>query len=169
MIKIEFFIPFENYLNSNLFEFETVIKNAPKKRIGSVSVEELCAVRDYPHGLYLLFSQQNTLWYVGKATSRSFIERLPAHFDVREDAWFNTVSKYIKRDDKIHDYNSAIDFGLNLEVLLIGIKYKAVSVRLEKVLRSYLKPRLNSCAGDFSPDSKMAMLTNYIESASIIT
>jgi hypothetical protein len=101
MDRIPYSIALDNYLHTRLGDFEKIITQAPRKRVGSVTLEELCSVSDYPHGLYLLFDDNNSLCYVGKATSRSFMERIPAHFDQREEAWFNTKKLRISRGSVI--------------------------------------------------------------------
>lgn len=44
-------------------------------------------------GLYFFYNTKGDLIYVGKCTSRSFIERVPSHFDCRRHAQFATVAK----------------------------------------------------------------------------
>lgn len=99
---------------------------------------------DHPNGLYLFFDDQDVLWYVGKSTSRSFIERVPSHFDQRQDAWFNTLPTRIMAMCSIAEYPDALALGLSLRLVLVGMKSKATTVRLESVLRSYMRPHLNS-------------------------
>lgn len=85
------------------------------------------------------------LWYVGKCTSRSFIERIPSHFDQREEAWFSTVPKRIRSfAQKPISYAGAHAQALELNLVLIGIHQTSVAKRLETALRSYLKPKLNT-------------------------
>ena len=117
--------------------FNTLI-SFPKKRVGSVTLEELCAIDEYPNGLYLFFNDENELWYVGKATSRSFIERIPAHFDQREIAWFNTLPKKVMKFCNIQTYREALNKSLSLKLMIVGIQDKNSPMKLETVLRSYL-------------------------------
>ena len=157
MEKLNYFIGFDDYSDVRLSEFEQAIKNMPKKQVGSITIEELCSVSKYPNGIYLLFDESDALWYVGKATSRSFIERIPAHFDPREEAWFNSLPKSIMKKDSL-DYNSALQTALTLKIGLIGVTDKIVATRLETVLRSYLKPKLNTCKGSFQPADKLGLI-----------
>lgn len=161
MEKLDYFVTFDDLAEIQLGQLEAVLIKANKKRVGSVTIEELCSVIEYPNGLYLLFDNENTLLYVGKATSRSFIERIPAHFDTREDAWFNTIPKRIMSILGLQSYHSALQKGLSFQIVLIGVKDKAVTFKLETVLRSYLKPKLNSCKGDYAPETKLGTITNY--------
>jgi hypothetical protein len=49
--------------------------------------------------LYFLYSIDNRLQYVGKCTSKSFIERIPSHFDCRKHAQSATVVKRLGAED----------------------------------------------------------------------
>jgi hypothetical protein len=159
MNRPDYFITFEDYQDTQLSKFSEILNALPKKRIGLFNIEELCSVSEYPNGLYLFFAKSD-LWYVGKATSRSFIERLPAHFDPREDAWFNSLPKKIMKSENLV-YGKAIEKGLDLEALLIGIKQTDVASKLEMVLRSYLKPKLNTRKGVYQDDELLSSVTGY--------
>lgn len=160
MEKLNYFIGFDDYSDVKLAEFEQAIKNANKKQVGSITIAELCSVSEYPNGIYLLFDESDILWYVDKATSRSFIERIPAHFDPLEEAWFNSLPKSIMKKGSL-DYASALQKALTLRICLIGIKDKVVASRLETVLRSYLKPELNTCKGSFQADDELGLIINH--------
>jgi hypothetical protein len=88
MTHPEYFVAFEDHSGSTLEAFAANLRSMPKNVAGTVQLSELCAMADHPNGLYLFFDDQDVLWYVGKSTSRSFIERVPSHFDQRKDAWF---------------------------------------------------------------------------------
>ncbi len=140
----EFFVPFDECKNKSLAEFATLLKQLPKKPIGSVTISELCSVADYPNGIYFFFDDDDLLWYVGKATSRSFIERIPAHFDQRHDVWFNTIPKKIMKICEIDGYADAHRLGLKLRIVLLGMNNRKATGKLENALRSFLQPKLNS-------------------------
>jgi hypothetical protein len=92
---MEYYLEFEKHKKMSLAEFAVVLRLCPKKSAGTVQLAELCYMAGYPNGLYLFFDNEEELWYIGKATSRSFIERVPSHFDQRHDAWFNTLPRKI--------------------------------------------------------------------------
>ncbi len=140
----DYFIAFELCKSQSLAQFCETLRNCSKKPVGSVQLSELCSMTEHPNGLYLFFDNNEELWYVGKATSRSFIERVPAHFDQRHDAWFNTLPKKIRDAGLVADYQKAHALGLSLRLVLIGIKSTETAVKLEKVLRSFLLPKLNA-------------------------
>ena len=78
------------------------------------------------NGLYIFYRVDGPLpvvMYVGKCTSRSFLERIPAHLESREECWFNTLStRALSSRDDITDLESASDYCLdNLAVAIIPI------------------------------------------------
>ena len=78
------------------------------------------------NGLYIFYRAEGVLpvvMYVGKCTSRSFLERVPAHLESREECWFNTLSNRAMSDRKdIDNLGDASDYCLeNLAVAVIPI------------------------------------------------
>lgn len=112
--------------------------------VGAVSISDLARLGAWPHGLYLLHDEWYKVWYVGKATSRSFAERLPAHFDPRPDAWFNTIPKRIIELRLAETYREALELGLSLRIALIGLSDPSSAASLETELRTTLAPVLNA-------------------------
>ncbi|RZI40515.1 hypothetical protein EGT07_23015 [Herbaspirillum sp. HC18] len=144
MYHPSYFIKFEDHRESTLDAFAKHLCAMPKKVVSTVQLSELCAMANHPNGLYLFFDDEDVLWYVGKSTSRSFIERVPSHFVQREGAWFATLPKRIMTVCSIAEYSDAHALGLSLRLVLVGMKSKETAIRLESVLRSYMKPYLNS-------------------------
>lgn len=113
-----------------------------------ISIGELCPAKAMPNGVYLFYDRNKTLQYVGKSTSRSFVERIPAHFDPRETSWFNTLPK--KMSEQLGwEYGEAHKKVLSFRLVMIGVdcnedEGKRSARVLEKVLRHYLKPELNT-------------------------
>jgi hypothetical protein len=155
----DYFVAFENYRDSTLDSFTKLLLKMPKKVVGDIKLSELCSMTDYPNGLYLFFDEFDELWYVGKSTSRSFIERIPAHFDQRQNAWFNTLPIRIMTMCSIVEYADAHAIGLKLRVAIIGMKSKKAAIKFESVLRSYMKPKLNN--GKSSKYSSFESLSSY--------
>jgi hypothetical protein len=107
-----------------------------------VTIGELCSMPAHPNGLYFIFGgNPRKLQYVGKCTSRSFIERIPSHLDQREWAWFNTLPKKIRRDGQC--YSSALKEALSFEIILFGMKDEKNTSQLESVFRHSYIPVLN--------------------------
>ena len=138
-------------------QFAIRLRSMSKKVIGDVTVAELCAMTDYPNGLYFFFDEDDLLQYVGKSSSRSFIERLPSHFDPRHDSWFNTLPKKLMLHAGFTEYLAAHSRGLELKVAILGINSRGTVNALETNLRSYLQPALNAArAGRVSAGDLLA-------------
>lgn len=120
-------------MSGALDAFSAHLRGMPKIVVGSVQLSELRAMADCPNGFYLYFDEQDVLWYVGKSTSRSFIERVLSHFDQRKHAWFNTLPKRVMAVCSIAEYTDAHALGLSFRLVLIGMKSKQTTIRLESV------------------------------------
>ncbi len=138
-----FFLAYEDYAESTPASFKKVIESTPTRAISEMTIGELCSMTDYPNGLYFIFGgNPRQLQYVGKCTARSFIERIPAHFDQREHAWFNTLPKKLMRNGQC--YSAALREALSFEAVLFGIHDKETACKLERVFRYSHMPILNS-------------------------
>lgn len=138
-----FFLPFEAHGNERLWEFRDTLYGAESKRVADVTIADLCAMSEHPNGLYFFFGgTPRDLQYVGKCTSRSFVERIPSHFDQREDAWFNTLPTRLVSEGV--PYASALQSALEFHVVLFGVKDNDVAKELERVFRHAYLPVLNT-------------------------
>jgi len=117
------------------------IRRHPSKKISDVTVSDLSGT-SIANGIYV-FKKGEEIWYIGKSTSRSFVERIPSHFDQRKGAWFATIPHKILRLSSGGTYASSLAEALTLEVMLLGETEKSISQRLESMLRDYMKPKLN--------------------------
>lgn len=98
-------------------------------------------------GVYI-FKNKNQFYYVGDCSSRSFIERIPCHFDTRPEAWMNVLLKhYTKRSknleiDKTNLENSAIEVFADCTLIMINFEKRDPEKisKLEKILLSTLNP-----------------------------
>jgi hypothetical protein len=144
MAKCEYFVDYSELESKPLSEIKLYFETHEKKEISHVEISELATINP-PNGIYLFYNPDNNkgVLYVGKATSRSFIERLPAHFDPREKAWFNSLPKKVELKDKIH-YSLAHKKALSFKVLIVGIEDSENASHLERILRSYLQPFYNN-------------------------
>lgn len=138
-----FFLAYEDYSQLTPASFKQVIEATPTKAISEITIGELCSMADYPNGLYFIFGgDSRQLQYVGKCTARSFIERIPAHFDQRAHAWFNTLPKKLMRNGQC--YSAALEESLKFEIVLFGIHDREAACELERVFRYSYKPLLNT-------------------------
>ena len=159
-----FFLAYEDYAESTPASFKKVIESTPTKAVSEVTIAELCSMSDYPNGLYFIFGgEQRELQYVGKCTSRSFIERIPAHFDQREHAWFNLLPKKLIRNGQC--YSSALGEALSFEAVLFGIHDREAACVLERIFRYSYMPILNTLKRlkDFDEDATLDKLGNNLD------
>jgi hypothetical protein len=141
----DYFVALDSFApQTTLKQFAKLICATPRKAVGTIQIAELCSMWDYPNGVYLLFHSSGPLWYVGKSSSRSFIERVPSHFDPRENAWFNNLPKLIVKVGEAANFRDGHSAGLLLNAVLIGAKACAITSKLESDLRSLLQPHLNA-------------------------
>lgn len=102
------------------------------------------------NGVYI-FKENEDFIYVGNCVARNFIERIPAHFDVRAGGWFNSllvniIKKKYNRQDKTDELlvTAAKHAFENYSLILINYAntdYLKESIdKLETTLRIVLKP-----------------------------
>ena len=103
--------------------FERWVWSRPERNRGhwgtplkAITMKDLAIHNEgYPsNGLYIFYDSSGVIpavRYVGKCTSRSFLERIPAHLESRAECWFSTLTK------RALDYLPPIDDGAapNLE------------------------------------------------------
>ena len=124
---------FDN-LRKHLVSFETAkgltwdgvlsyVKHEMAVPLSSLTLNDLAI---YPGiGLYFFYNMKGDLMYVGKCTSRSFLERVPSHFDCRKHAQFATVVKRLEADNSQTDDISEISRKAltDLKLFLVNFTY----------------------------------------------
>ena len=103
------------------------------------------------NGVYV-FKEDKKAIYVGSCVSRNFVERIPAHFDIRHNGWFNSLLvNLIKQEYKRNNKDDKTDENLirvakkafkDLELILVNFpKYdKSAIKKLEDFFKIALKP-----------------------------
>lgn len=99
-------IDLSDYLTQPLSSLIAALESvSPKPVLGDLRLRDLARPRDEVTGLYAFFERSIGLqnWmYVGKCSSRSFIGRMSAHCDPRDDDYdMNNFVKAIKRKDNL--------------------------------------------------------------------
>jgi len=124
---------FDN-LRNHVISFETAngltwegvisyVKPEMAKPLVSLTLNDLSI---YPGiGIYLFYNMRNELIYVGKCTSKSFIEWVPSHFDCRKHAQYATVAKRCGGETYNSDDISEISLRRlkELKVFLVNFTY----------------------------------------------
>ncbi len=103
------------------------------------------------NGVYI-FKSEEKIYYVGNCYARNFVERIPAHFDIRHNGWFNSLLKAIIKDkygkvkltpENEYLLSESAKFAFeNLSLIIINFKIwnKDNINKLESVLGKTLKP-----------------------------
>ena len=121
-----------------------------------IKVSELCIhqlISEDPnlnHGIYVFKSQKGDV-YVGKCTSRSFVERIAAHFDNRDNAWMNTILKKISKSQNITIQESYTYFLNSFELVLIPFNTNLI----EKTRVNALEKELINSMGKLNKNLKL--------------
>lgn len=137
------FLSFDDYTNCSLDDFKNIVSASATKKVSSLTIGDLSSL-PYPNGIYFFYDDSlRELQYVGKCTSRSFIERLPAHFDQRELAWFNNLPKKVAQQSNIN-YSEALIISLDFKIVLLGFTDSKLAAKFETIFRHAYRPVLNS-------------------------
>jgi hypothetical protein len=155
-------LKYEEIRETCLAQLPLVVRAAATARIGSLTLDDLAEVNDYPNGAYVFYERQSDErpFYVGRASSRSFLGRIPSHFEQREDYWMNALSKGLHKKRQLAAYTDGVSSALNCSVAFVGVylgrtdppslERKRLINTLELVLQEVLGPELNGRSGQLS-------------------
>jgi hypothetical protein len=131
------------------------LQSKPLLELRTIDLVQL-SIKGHYHGLYF-FYKHDVLMYVGSCRSRTFLNRLPCHWDTFSDAWMNTlIQKIEKREDRTR-VEIASDIMNNYALKVISVPQfqnspnakeanqnrKKELLKIERDLRYHLKPELN--------------------------
>jgi len=91
----------KNVLNWSIKKLIDEIENLDRIRLVDLKIKDLIFSQtnqsiSSSNGCYIFFDiSTNKCVYVGKSSSRPFIERIPAHLDLHPDGWMNSFLKKI--------------------------------------------------------------------------
>ena len=144
------------------------INSANKIKINKLKVFDLTVPPLQSHiGVYIIFNECDQCAYVGKTSSKGFVERIPAHFDTRESAWHNHLLKKIMREHNL-DIIKALNMVTTFRLLTIPVDseltqcVKLVISELENVLRSTMQPIYNSRKKAYDKNLKLSSYTEDV-------
>jgi hypothetical protein len=116
------------------------------KPFGTVTMSDLVAgsAQDST-GLYFFFAD-STWEYIGKASSRALIERIPSHLDLRSGSWFGTLLKKLgQRRIPSAEPSECVTEALGLRLALLAADPQCVDLsEAENAFRHAFRPRLNT-------------------------
>lgn len=179
----DFAIDFNKYRDLNFEQFLADIDKLPGKLVCTISVLDLFSLNNaqngFGHGVYLFF-RDSQVRYVGKNSSRTFLERIPAHFDIRADSWFNTLVRAESEVRRRSHNDKNKFFGAICTQILSTYKLKFIMFPsqtqkksdtklihgLESLLRSYFEsPLLNMTKRRFKKADIKEPIMNCIKKA----
>jgi hypothetical protein len=116
-------LPILLYKNSiSILAFVDEINATEGKKVNELLITDLILEKndaiEVNHGVYI-FKNKNQIVYVGKTSSRSFVERIPSHFDNRDKAWMNSLLKLLAKNKKISIEQAYQNFIKELELVLV--------------------------------------------------
>jgi len=137
---------FERFADRRVVDIPDIIRSLDATPVAELRVFALAVSSGRPRligrGVYCFSSAERAVLYVGKTTSRRFVERIPAHFD--SQGWFGT---FWKRMAEHYADDSAEDIAKRLaSTNFIGIEFSSdadaqtKARRLEKLLQGLLEP-----------------------------
>lgn len=124
VIKIPYVVT-DADLIKNLQSWVAKVKALPGVKIRDLKLTDLVLPANQCNGIYFFVSPNDDVVYVGKASSRCFVERLAGHFDLRAENWFssflraharivNGVVGDLSSADYEKSYNDILDYRLKI-------------------------------------------------------
>ena len=133
------------------------IKESKKKKVKELRIHDLIFDSSKPikpdTGVYIFYSNKGDCLYVGKNSSKKFAERIPEHFVLTEDAWFNTLLKRMVKIGEATDLIDAAKKAMCYQLLIIPIRNDDDDLPIQKIesfFRRILKPTMNRYANNVS-------------------
>ncbi len=146
----EYFIEYSPEISIDDLEYK--IRTIEGLPLSELKVKDLVFYKGKPiysgNGVYI-FKCGDEICYVGNCIARSFVERIPAHFDIREIGWFHSLlttmiknkhGKVKKTDQNLQE--AAANAFEELKLVLINFpNYNKIEINnLENILGNRLKP-----------------------------
>lgn len=145
----KYLIEFDEVANLSIEQFKNLINNTEGIKLSELKVKDLTYCNEQiinpGHGIYI-FKADKEILLVGKARTTSFTERIPKHFDIRTNAWFNRLLYVIckrknKWDKNEENYLKSSKFAFeSASLILVNMKNPQQIDQFEKILRGTIKP-----------------------------
>jgi len=136
--------------NLQLSQLQAHCANLHRGQAGAIPLANLAIHTGSCCGVYAFYENSGQCLYVGKATSRSFIERIPAHFDCRVAAYMNTFPKKLVEQGIAPDLGAAVEIAMTKELICFVFPdnelARTCAGKLERILQAFLHPVLNTRA-----------------------
>ena len=147
--------------NSSVKQFLALVEGMEKIPLADLKVKDLIYCDGQPifpgNGIYFFYHNKQCM-YVGKCSSRCFEERIPAHFDLREEGWMNTLLKKVREFFNISLEEAAEKAFSDYSLILINFaenNNREIINKTESLFRKILKPELNSYKREYEIDPEL--------------
>jgi len=159
----------DELLPLSLLRVQEIILTARRQNVGALTLRDLASQPDFPNGVYVfLHAHSPRPFYIGRSSGRSFIGRLPSHFEPYVEFWMNGLSKGMQSAGVVNSYQEGVNEALACDLVLIGFRYTAVKEdlllrkqrinALEIVLQKFMQPILTSRKSAYSGTEVLSTL-----------
>jgi hypothetical protein len=174
-MESRYLLQFDEISNKTIDELVQVLTQAQGLKVKDCKIDDLIFYQGEPiysgNGVYI-FKSVKRFYYVGSCVARNFVERIPAHFDLRESGWFNSLLDNIRKQNGEPRTNLLLTQAAkhameNCSLVLINFSFgdhvrnisniKSLEALLRRVLHpyNYLKQR---------PINRLLKLGDYLNS-----
>lgn len=128
-------------LIKNLPSWVAKVKALPGVKIRDLKLTDLVLPANQCNGIYFFVSPNDSVVYVGKASSRCFVERLGGHFDLRAGNWFSSFLRAHARivDGVVGDLSSGDYEKSYNDILDYRLKILAIDIPANQTLSAAVK------------------------------
>lgn len=105
--------------SDNIPDLVRKIENIGGVSIGELKITDLVLPAESCTGIYFFLDENEQVVYVGKISSRSFLDRIAGHLDLRKSAFMNTILQRANSNAEAKDYgdvfyNKVVNYKLKI-------------------------------------------------------
>ena len=154
LMKTPYLLQYDLISGKTIDELVQLITEIQGLKVKDCRISDLIFYNDEPiysgNGVYI-FKSADRFIYVGCCVARNFVERIPAHFDLRVSGWFNSLLDNMRKVDSNERSNETLTQAARLalesySIVLINFplsdytKHVSNIKILETLLRKVLNP-----------------------------
>ena len=124
--------------SDNITDLVSKIENIGGASIGELKITDLVLPAESCTGIYFFLDENEQVVYVGKISSRSFLDRIAGHLDLRKSAFMNTILQRVNSNAEAKDYvdvfyNKVVNYKLKICAVKgnAGLNVKRIICELE--------------------------------------
>lgn len=105
--------------SDNITDLVSKIEKIGGVSIGELKITDLVLPAESCTGIYFFLDENEQVVYVGKISSRSFLDRIAGHLDLRKSAFMNTILQRANSNAAAKDYgdvfyNKVVNYKLKI-------------------------------------------------------